>query len=393
MQNKEKKLARRYDTPYRCHSMTEIVYSGFDENKKEKWDQIHREIQRFDPAPSKYQVFFGELHGHCGLSDGQGTPDSYFTAIRDDAGLDFVALTDHDHGGVAGTELWGKKWEQIKDAVKRYYEPGKFTTILAYEKDAYPWFNNAIVYYDNHDGEMLRGAVDGEMSREELHSYLKREDVLLVPHDTNTLSAGTDFLSLDLCDMPPLTQVYSRDNYAEKSDPRFLRGSDCEGGHWQDALNKGARMGCIAGSDDHDGNNGKILPKKPYPQCFPGMTGVWATENTLPAIFEALKARRCFAFMGGRISLDFRLNGHYMGEEIVTDEERTLYYNVQADCEIDTVTLVKNGRDYLILQGKSEQTFFDYRQENPTDYYYIRALLKDGRMAWSSPIWVNTTTL
>ena len=152
-------------------------------------------------------------------------------------------------------------------------------------------------------------------------------------------------------------------------------------------------MGCIAGSDDHDGNNGKILPKKPYPQCFPGMTGVWATENTLPAIFEALKARRCFAFMGGRISLDFRLNGHYMGEEIVTDEERTLYYNVQADCEIDTVTLVKNGRDYLILQGKSEQTFFDYRQENPTDYYYIRALLKDGRMAWSSPIWVNTTTL
>jgi hypothetical protein len=147
-------------------------------------------------------------------------------------------------------------------------------------------------------------------------------------------------------------------------------------------------MGCVAGSDDHGGTNGLILSDKSYPNCFPGITGVWAKENTLPAIFEALKARRCFAFMGGRISLDFRLNGHYMGEEIAEDSERALYFKIEADGEIDTVTVVKNGRDYIVFEGKTEQLFFDYRKEQDTDYYYIRARLKDGRMAWSSPIWV-----
>ena len=389
MQNREKRSARRFDTPQRCHAVTEIVYSGYSDRKRELIGKIQEAEEKFKPSPSEYRAFFGELHGHCSLSDGSGTPDSYFTFIRDVAGLDFAALTDHDHGGVAGAELWGEKWEQTKAAAKKYYEPHRFTTILAYEKDAYPWFNNSIVYYNSHDGEMLRSETDGEMTREELHSYLGRDDILLVPHDTSTLFWGTDFLSLELSDMPSLMQIYSRYNYSERYDRELLYDSDCEGGHWLDALNKGAKMGCVAGSDDHCGTNGLIMPEKPYPNCFPGITGVWAKENTLPAIFEALKARRCFSFMGGRITLDFRLNGHYMGEEISEASERALYFKIEADGEIDTVTIVKNGRDYIVFGGNTEQLLFDYKREKSTDYYYVRARLKDGRMAWSSPIWIG----
>ena len=76
--------------------------------------------------------------------------------------------------------------------MKEYYQPGKFTTILAYERDSYPWYNNLVVYYRDHDGEMLRGVRDGEMTREELHRWLAREDLILVPHDTNVLSSGAD---------------------------------------------------------------------------------------------------------------------------------------------------------------------------------------------------------
>ena len=93
--------------------------------------------------------------------------------------------------------------------------------------------------------------------------------------------------------------------------------------------------------------------------------------------------------MGGRITLDFRINGHMMGEEIGDSDERVLFYRIEADGELDTVTVVKNGRDYIVLQKKSEMTLFDYRKEQAVDYYYVRARLKDGRMAWSSPIWVG----
>ena len=94
--------------------------------------------------------------------------------------------------------------------------------------------------------------------------------------------------------------------------------------------------------------------------------------------------------MGGRISLDFRINGHYMGEDIKVEGDRTLYYKIEADAPIDTVTIVKNGRDYIMLKGRAEQAIFDYCQEKDTDYYYVRVRLNDGRFAWSSPIWVSS---
>lgn len=388
MINKEQKQAKCFDMPGRCRRFTELVYSGENADPQGLWKKILNEQDKFSPPPPEYNVYFGDIHGHSCLSDGVPAPDEYYTRMRDVAKLDFAALSDHDHGGVGREPLWNGKWDIIRKKAEEYNEPGKFTTILAYERDSYPWYNNLVIYYNSYNGEMLRGETDGELTRAELREYLGRDDLLLVPHDTNFLSSGADFNAMELDDMTPLIQVYSRGKHLERYDREFLIDSDCEGGHWQDALLKGAKMGCIAATDAHDGNGGIILPELGFPKMYPAITGVWAEENTLSSIFAALKARRCYGFMGGRITLDFRINGHYMGEEITADE-RSVYYRIDADGEIDTVTVVKNCRDYIILKGKNEQLFFDYRRENETDFYYIRVRLKDGRLAWSSPIWVN----
>lgn len=389
MKNDERKLAKCFDTPGRCRKFTELVYSGTHSNPRQVSQEMFKEKGSFSPPSPEYNVYFGDIHGHSQFSDGVPTIDEYYTRMRDVAKLDFAALSDHDHGGVGKEPLWNGKWDIIRKKAVEYNEPGKFTTILAYERDSYPWYNNLVIYYNNYDGELLRGKQDGELTREELREYLSRDDLILVPHDTQILSSGADFNAMELEDMTSLIQVYSRGKHLERYDPQFLIDSDCEGGHWQDALKRGAKMGCIAATDAHDGNGGLILEKYEYPKKYPAITGVWAKDNTLPSIFEALKARRCYGFMGGRITLDFRINGHYMGEEIFALDERGIYYNIKADGEIDTVTLVKNCRDYMIFKGKSEQFIFDYRKENKTDYYYIRVKLTDGRLAWSSPIWVD----
>jgi len=387
MKHPERKLARRYDFSYHAREYYDVAYGGESENSQELWDKMKEIKCKPLPNSSEYQVFFGDLHGHTCLSDGTGNIDGYFKELRDHAKLDFAALSDHDHGGVGNKPLWdGGKWDLIRQKVKEYNCPGKFTTILAYEKDSYPWYPDLVVYYDNYEGEMLRGKRDGEITREELREYLKREDLLLIPHDTQI---RTDFLSMEVEDMTPLIQIYSRGSCAERFNDHLNIFADSEGGHWQDALKKGARMGCIAASDDHDNNGGLILEKRAYPILYPGITGVWAKENTLPAIFEALKARRCYGFTGGRIILDFRINGHYMGEEFSSDEDREICYRIEADAPIDSVTLVKNCRDYLVFRRDAEQVIYDYKQENDVDYYYLRVKLADGRMAWSSPIWIN----
>ena len=96
--------------------------------------------------------------------------------------------------------------------------------------------------------------------------------------------------------------------------------------------------------------------------------------------------------MGGRMYIDFRINGHVMGEEFASEGDRYIYYKVSADAPVKKVTLVKNCRDYIVTK-KSEFPIIDYRQEQETDCYYLRVELEDGRCGWTSPIWVNGNPL
>ena len=398
MKHPDKYLAKRYDTANRSAAFTDAVYCKADATGAD----LQAAWRSYDPPAPELIPLVGEMHGHTNLSDGRPDIDTYFRNIRDLAGLDFAVLTDHDHGGVGKPDLWEgspSKWDVIKQKAAQYCEPGKFSTLLGYERDSYPFYNNLVLYFRDADADMVRGVRDGEITKEELTALLGREDVITCPHDTYSFTSNADFLVLPVELHTPFIEVISRGDAAEyMGNPAGATYACCEGGFWQDALRQGAKMGVIGGSDDHSGMNGRVDPKLPYPEKYPGVTGVWATENTPAAIFEALLAKRTFAYMmgesagemRGRMEIDFRINGHYMGEVIARPESRDLhiFYRVKADVAVKRVTLVKNCRNYVALAAASE-LILDYKQENATDFFYLRVELADGRFGWTSPIWVE----
>ena len=398
MKHPDKYLAKRYDTANRSAAFTDAVYCKADATGAD----LQAAWRSYDPPAPELIPLVGEMHGHTNLSDGRPDIDTYFRNIRDLAGLDFAVLTDHDHGGVGKPDLWEgspSKWDLIKQKAAEYCQPGKFSTLLGYERDSYPFYNNLVLYFRDADADMVRGVRDGEITKEELTALLEREDVITCPHDTYSFTSNADFLALPVELHTPFIEVISRGDAAEyMGNPAGATYACCEGGFWQDALRQGAKMGVIGGSDDHSGMNGRVDPNLPYPEKYPGVTGVWATENTPAAIFEALLAKRTFAYMmgesagemRGRMEIDFRINGHYMGEVIARPESRDLhiFYRVKADVAIKRVTLVKNCRNYVALTAASE-LILDYKQENATDYFYLRVELADGRFGWTSPIWVQ----
>lgn len=405
MNHKDKYKAKRFDTPIRSCAYTDAVYSEAVEDVDPVRGEMRRAKRSLDPQPPELKVFYGEVHGHTNFSDGKVDVDTYFQNLRDIAQLDFAALSDHDHGGVGKAPLWEgetPKWELIRDAVKRYYEKGKFTTLLAYERDSYPFYNNMVLYFRDDDAEMVRDVRDGEITEEALRALLLRDDVVFAPHDTYSFGSGTDFSLIDPSLMPPLFEIVSIGDAAEyMGNPAFTVRTYCEGGFYQDALRRGAKTGVIAGSDSHCGMGGIIIEERGYPKMYPGITGVWAKENSREAIFEALKAKRTYGFMlgkpegemRGRMEIDFRINAHYMGESITRDEngEIRIYFNVRSDVPVKTVTIVKNCRNYLVF-GQERELVLDYKQEHATDSYYLRVELLDGRFGWTSPIWVEGNT-
>ena len=397
MKHPEKKTARSIDTPGRSCNFTDMVYSGRSDDPQALLKKVFSSEKDFHPAAPEYRLFCGEMHCHSNISDAYSHVDidSCFRSIRDTARFDFGTVTDHDHGGVGSAELWDEgKWDVIKSKTSQYYQPGKFTTLLAYERDSYPFFNNMVVYYRDADGELFRGERDGELTSEQLRRMFARKDILIVPHDSYCLSAGCDFSTMDPEFFPPLVEIYSCSDCAEYFDHPLHKDSWVRGGSWHDALKRGAKTGVIGGSDDHVGTPGQDHPDKPYPFCYRGVTGVWAEENTRSGIFDALRARRCYAFMGNsRIYLDFRINGHWMGEEfsISPGEEKNIWIDIRGEEKIKKVTLVKNCQDHVILYGRGTQMIFDYRQEQACDCYYVRGETENGRFCWSSPIWINGT--
>src|SRR5262245_13012981 len=57
-------------------------------------------------ATAQDKVFFGNLHSHTSYSDGLGMPGEAYDHARN-AGLDFMALTEHNHPEAVGDDHIG----------------------------------------------------------------------------------------------------------------------------------------------------------------------------------------------------------------------------------------------------------------------------------------------
>lgn len=118
--------------------------------------------------------------------------------------------------------------------------------------------------------------------------------------------------------------------------------------------------------------------------------GVWTTELTRQAVFEALWNRRVFASTNVRVYLEFSVCGVPMGSQVKAAGSRPIRVRAISEKPITTIEIVRNGEDWRSMQF--ERHDIDWRIED-TDaapaWYYARVTRADGEMAWSSPVWVE----
>jgi hypothetical protein len=144
-----------------------------------------------------------------------------------------------------------------------------------------------------------------------------------------------------------------------------------------DALAKGYRLGFVSGGD-HMGIS---------------MTAALAETLTREAIFDAIRARRCYAVTGAKVLIDFSLavdsTQAGIGEEVslVGGSEARVIAGVQAPSAIHRLALVVDGGDVAIHEPGSAQAAWDVAARvRPGGHCYLRVELLDGEIAWTSPV-------
>jgi len=347
-------------------------------------------------ATTRYDVYWGDMHGHTSISDGKGSLDDYFTYARGAADLDFVVVSDHDFGNSFPWQMPRETWKLTQEKADEYTVNGRFVAIAGYEWTSASkyWtpeealFSGSPMYY-NHKNVYFPDRVDYLFSAKDIayntpdrlaHAVLKHGGLI----QNNHLAAGLEgrdqfdyspayYPVIVNTEMLPDTVYYSGKTYALNIETQLRK-----------FLNKGGKTGFVGSTDTHEG--------KPAAR-----TSVLAAELTRPAIFEALRHRRNYAVLGARIVLDFRINGHPMGEEIRVKGKPRILVDVNGTDKIYEVLIVRDGAKLYSANPGAQNVHFEYVDDSfgGSSYYYVRITQidvdNDGNhpQAWSSPIWVK----
>ena len=259
---------------------------------------------------NRTNIFWADLHGQTEATVGTGSVEDYFRFAREKALIDAAGWQGNDF------QVRNSDWDEVCVMTKKYHDPGKFVTFLGYEWSGLtPAGGDHNIIYLNDDQPIYRSShwqihdgspedIDCYPLSELWKTFKGRSDMMAIAH------VGGRYANLDFWDenFSGLVEIHSHHGTFE----------------WiaMDALSRGLVAGFVAQSDDHTGRPGLSAPLQPLARDFAtfdvygGYTGIIAESLTRQSLWDALRARHCYATTGCRIYLDVRSGEFIMGDII-----------------------------------------------------------------------------
>lgn len=297
-------------------------------------------------------IYFGDIHNHCGISYGHGSLENAYQNAR--LQLDFASVTGHSSWPdmpeqeerlqpvveyhTMGFEKLAKNWESYVQTTQAHNEPGKFITLFSYEWHS-GQYGDYVVYLKDPVDSMLKPQTLEEFRQQLLAYQAQGIPCMLVPHHIGykTGYRGINWNAF-FEDVTPIVEIMSMHGCAEcdESPIPYLHtmGPLTAANTMQSGLAAGRHFGVIGSTDNHSAHPGDYG----Y-----GRAGVWAEALTRDAIWEALQQRRTYALSGDKIELDFTINGHPLGSRLPYTAQRHIAVNVKGGYALDRIEILKNA--------------------------------------------------
>ena len=339
-------------------------------------------------AYEQYNTYFGYLHAHSNLSDGEGSPLEAYTYAREQGGLDFFALT--DHGEYLDLWPWDDNWEELVEAAQNTYESGKYVTLWGFE-----WSNPLLGHINVLNTDDFTDTIF-QYSIHDIYDWIvKRPNSFgRFNHPGEYDDTDSEFSHLDLYPNAIRQMVGIETwNYNDSFDTYYYAGSWSSSFSYLDEGNrKGWYLGALGGQDNHSFDWGTLNDFR---------TAVLAKALTREDIIDAYMNRRFYATEDKDLHLDFRCQGYPMGAQL--SGVRSIFEIRAWDGSGDTFREVRLYRNGELLKTKSVSgndikiNFDDRSSKIASAYYYVILQQNDdndgnGRNdeAISSPIWITS---
>ena len=400
--------------------------------------------------PANYNLYWGDIHSHSSYSDdayqsGNLTPPGgALDYARTNSLLDFAAITDH-------AEMFTRpEWVLTKQMVDDRNVPGEFVTLLGFEyTNSNPtnepgYGHKCVIFRDSNvpDDPIGYVGLDGASNAAALWQALQGYNCITIPHHPakgfssheadSDLNMSTDWNYVNASRMPvcEIFSVHGNSEVAGCEEPVFSfreeKSVDAALLRWRSTRDPGYKLGIVGSTDNHMSHPGGVAQltnnvlewEGPYTGA---LLGVWATNKTREAIFDAIVAKRTYAVTSARIRMEF--SATYAGQAVpmgatVTFQSGAIPLTITVSAKGDTapigrIQIIKNGALFQeqlytttvdqivslvvtdaqvsawsyyrakVFQTETLRAVGDYNTNTPVQ------LLPGYERAWSSPLWVE----
>ena len=303
-------------------------------------------------AYDQFNLYYGDLHSHSGISYGHGTAEEAYQNGR--LQLDFTSVTAHAHWPdmpvneprlmpeveyhKKGFEKAEANWKKFLEVTESFHQPGRFVTFPSFEMHSMAYGDHN-VYFKESYGHIIR-ALDLEDMRSHIRQLAAQGiQAYLVPHHIGykTGYRGINWNAFT-SELSPVVEMFSMHGCAEGDDAPlpYLHTMGPRDGKsvFQYGLETGQIFGIIGSTDHHSAHPGSYGN---------GRLAIWATELTRDGIWKALAARRTIALTGDRIELGFSINQQPVGSILPAATERQVEISVKGGDTLDCVELFYNN--------------------------------------------------
>lgn len=344
----------------------------------------------FYVGEEEINTYFGQIHSHTNLSDGLGDIDEAYDYARNEANVDFLAVTDHsnwlDNESLANINdgSASEEWKLAQKTANEKNDDGNFVAMYGYEM-SWSASTGGYGHMNTYNTPGFETRTNSSMTLKKYYETLKTQpqSISMFNHPGETFGDFEGFAHYDeeIDELITLIEVGNSDGDINSNNyfPSYDK--------YIEALDKGWHIAPTNGQDNHKGKWGDANTTR---------TVVQTSELTRENVYQAMRDRNVYSTEDENLEVIYKINGNTMGS--ILDEVENLDFDItinepDAKDKISKVEIIVNGgKTIKEFNSVTNNARLQFTLPSTYSYYIVQITQADGQKTITAPIWVGEMT-